>query len=200
MLDSQLVALINKDYADFVNLSSSIQGTDVMINSVRAALSRVASEVNLVANSVESRSLLLQDRQAQLRGAEDARRALMRLTAIHNLLEELEQLLQKGVRRTVIDRVVALFTELNFNVSRSQQSRFVAELKPRLAAAEQSMERALKEQFLEALSNGDRAAMAHAMRAYTAMSRESVPRTLFRNVVMGPLVAEIVNIKVLLEF
>jgi hypothetical protein len=152
--------------------------------------------VNLVANSVESRSLLLQDRQAQLRGAEDARRALMRLAAIHNLLEELEQLLQSGVRRTVMDRIVALFTELSFNVSRSQQSRFVVELKPRLLAAEQSMERALKEQFLEALSNGDRAAMAHAMRAYTAMSRESVPRALFRNVVMGPLIAEIVTLKV----
>jgi hypothetical protein len=144
LLDSQLVALINKDYADFVNLSASILGTDVMINSVRASLVKVANEVNVVASSVESRSLTLQDRQAQLRGAEDARRGLQTLVTISQLLEELEELLKSGARRAVLDRIVAQFTELNFNVGRKQESKFVQELKPRLVAVEQSVERVLK--------------------------------------------------------
>ncbi len=195
-MDAQLVGLINKDYADFVNLSSSILGTDVMIHSVRSQLSKVANEVNLVSSSVESRSLALQDRQAQLRSAEDARRALLRLVAAHQLLEELESLLQDvSVERSVLDRAVALATELACLASRMHQARFIQQMRPRIAQAEQRLERALKEQFLEALAAADRAGMSHAMRAYGSMGRDSVPRALFRNVVMGPLVAELVTLK-----
>jgi hypothetical protein len=48
---------------------------------------------------------------------------------------------------------------------------------------------------LDALSSGDRVEMSHAMRAYASMNRAAVPRAIFRNVVIAPLIAEIVTLK-----
>lgn len=209
LLDAQLVALINQDYAEFVELSASILGTDVMIRSVRGSLDKVQGELQGVAASVESRALALQDRQAQLRGAEEERRALQGLVTIHQALEDMEALLRvspdgmldRDVLRdgALLDRVVTQFTELTFNAGRAPKSRFVQSLRPRIARLEQCVEKALKELFLGALAPGalgsSREVLARCLRTYTAIDRAQVPKELFRNVIVSPLVAEIVTAK-----
>jgi hypothetical protein len=44
-LDTELLELINKDYTDFVNLSSKLVGIDKIINDIRSPLKVIQQEV-----------------------------------------------------------------------------------------------------------------------------------------------------------
>ncbi len=209
LLDAQLVALINQDYAEFVELSASILGTDIMIRSVRSSLGKVEAELQVVGASVETRALALQDRQARLRSAEEERRALQNLATIHQSLGDVEALLRVSEdgaldrdvlsNGAVLDRVITQFTELTYNAGHAQNSRFVQSLRPRITRLEQCVEKALKELFLGALApqslGNSKEVLARCLRTYTAIDRAGVPKELFRNLVVSPLVAEIVTVK-----
>jgi hypothetical protein len=208
LLDSQLVGLINKDYADFVELSASILGTDVLIESVKNSLSKVQAELESVKQSVESRTSVMQDRQNQIRAAEEEKRTLEKFVRISDSLDDVEGLLRigedKGVdvnllrNGSLIDRVVTQFTELNFNASQLKESQFVQSLRPRISRLELGIENALKELFLEALApkvNGSsQELLTRCLRTYSAINRAAVPQEIFRNVVVQPLIAEIVTV------
>jgi hypothetical protein len=57
MLNAQLVALINKDYAEFVELSSSVLGADAVIQSLRESLLKLRGELRVVRDTVDARVL-----------------------------------------------------------------------------------------------------------------------------------------------
>ena len=206
LLDGQLATLINKDYADFVELAASVLGTDTLVDSVRASLHRVQAELQVVRDSVESRTCVMQDRQEQIRAAEEEKRTLEKLVNISQSLTNVEGLLAVADDKdeldvnllrsgALIDRVVTQFTELHFNASRLRNSQFVQSLQPRISRLEKCIEAALKELLLEALSGGEecRELLTRCLRTYTAINRAQVPKEIFRNVIVGPLFAEIIT-------
>jgi hypothetical protein len=46
-LDNELLDLINKDYADFVNLSSNLVGIDKVLSDMKKPLASIKEEVNV---------------------------------------------------------------------------------------------------------------------------------------------------------
>lgn len=210
LLDAQLLALIKKDYNEFVDLSASVLGMDVMISSVKGTLVKVRGELMFVRESVENRVSIIEEKQAMIRSAEEEKRQLQSFISIYQSLNDIEALLRISDDQNalniellrngaLIDRVVMQFTEMNFHASKSSQSTFVRSLKPRIERLESLIDKGLKELFLEAISpeKKDSELLQRCMRTYKAINRANVPGDIFRSVIVGPRVREIATLKAL---
>nr|CAD7404247.1 unnamed protein product [Timema cristinae] len=127
VLRSAMIELINKDYADFVNLSSNLIGLDKAINGIQLPLGQLREEVLQVKLSLEEAmgdvSSLLEQRQ-ELRAK---KRSLQSLTHVHLSLNKLRELLKLHsedkpvLPANLVERAASEYNQLQFNISKCQQ-------------------------------------------------------------------------------
>jgi hypothetical protein len=143
ILQSAMIELINKDYADFVNLSSNLVGMDRAINNLLNPLSHLKLEILNVRSSMVEAASAVEDKlkqQARIREKKDCLKTLMNII---QSLEKMEMLLgisdkkegeQKNFTRELngqlIERVATEFNRLQFYVSKSSGLPLVEEIKP----------------------------------------------------------------------
>lgn len=188
LLDSQVASLINKDYADFVELAASVRGADGAVIAVRQALERVHNEVATAASAAEERSARLVEREERLRCAVEERKALESLLEAAEALEELERaggsddwLVAEGGS----ERTAALAAALR---RQRKSSGLPPALSQRADVAEAKLIDRLRQPFGSAASVGDAEKMQRCLRVYQALGRRTDASKAIMGAVGFPLV------------
>lgn len=224
MLNGQLVALINKDYSDFVDLSSSVLGVDSTIQNVRDALLKIRGErsnfffcsffffsfntvfvadLQVAKDTVDTRSALLEGTKSKIIAAEEERRILQTFVDMVESVEDMEALLllredpQIFRDEVYVSRIVAHFAEVSYHCAKLAEYPFVESLKPRILVLQQVLESAIQSLFLEAIQQFDSRLLAQCMRVYAALDRLTVPQELFRVHILGPAISDMVTVAAL---
>ncbi|KXS14654.1 COG complex component [Gonapodya prolifera JEL478] len=162
LLRSDMMDLINRNSADFINLSTNLIGVDSIIENVRGPAEQklrgsVTDVRDLIQDSVDQMNTKL-EKLGQLR----ERKALLELfIGIHDALVKVEGLLadisqnfssttdsgEAGVARDVpspdmklLERVAIEYNQLRYSVERAQGLPFVENLSERIATATESLE------------------------------------------------------------
>jgi COG2 N-terminal len=89
-LETQLVALINEDYADFVRLSSNLVGVDASLGELRAHLQSMLREVQAVRRAVEQSTQAVQQQLFLRRTLRERRQYLCLFLALHEKITRME--------------------------------------------------------------------------------------------------------------
>ncbi|KAI8970293.1 oligomeric golgi complex component, COG2-domain-containing protein [Mycotypha africana] len=222
-LKTELVELLNRDYQDFINLSTNLKGIDKDIEQLKSPLTDMEREVEQIRDSFQGviDSLETQlDSRAQL---QDKKSVLKLLMNIHNSLSKVEDLLgisadmskstlnsftEKDEVVTVddnlgkqIERVAIEYNQMQHLVRRGKDLAFVAENEWRIARIKDIMEQTLSRALSVALdkirqekmTDATKQSLVQCLRVYVLIDQTHVAEAKIRNEFIRPFLKTLIN-------
>uniref|UniRef100_A0A0B7BG98 Conserved oligomeric Golgi complex subunit 2 n=1 Tax=Arion vulgaris TaxID=1028688 RepID=A0A0B7BG98_9EUPU len=201
---SAMIELINKDYADFVNLSTNLVGMDKAIVNLTTPLGQLKEEVLSVQTAMDEAIEAVQEKIKQQQEIRHKKAVLQRLINITLSVEKIEKLLgiQQGTESSgspghltgpLIERVATEFNKLQFYVTRSKGHRLVEKVKPRIATITTTLQYSLEGSFLSGLETGNTGMLRQCLRTYALIDKTRDAEDLFREHVVRPHMEQIIN-------
>lgn len=215
ILKSAMIELINKDYADFVNLSTNLVGMDKAISNLTVPLGQLREEVLSVRTAMNEAIQAVEEKLKQQQEIQRKKACLQRLMNITHSVEKIEQLL--GISHTsatanttttpvspppastgqlsgqLIERVATEFNKLQFYVTKSKGLPLVEKIKPRIANITTTLQYSLEGSFLEGLESEDVGVLRQCLRTYALIDKIKDAENLFRQHVVKPYMEEVIT-------
>lgn len=206
ILRSAMIELINKDYADFVNLSSNLVGMDKAIGSLTAPLDQLKEEVLNVRTSMDKAISAVEEKLRKRQQIKQGKACLQRLMNITQSVDKIERLL--GIQSTdkdegpshagpldgqLIERVATEFNKLQFYVTKSRGLPLVDKIKPRIANITTTLQISLEGSFLEGLADANTEILKQCLRTYTLIDKIRDAENLFRQHTVKPYMEEVIT-------
>ncbi|OAY80434.1 Conserved oligomeric Golgi complex subunit 2 [Ananas comosus] len=190
-LQAELVDLINRDYADFVSLSTRLVDVDAAAARMRAPLAEFRGKVAAFRAAVDA---VLADLRGGLRRRAEAAAARevleLLLDTFHVVskivcegLNVLDLVISEGNRRSVEDDKLG---------STVQNLPFIENMEKRIQSATLSLDSSLGSCFVDGLEHRDANAIYNCLRAYAAIDNTSAAEELFRTTIVSPLIQKII--------
>ncbi|KAK4520495.1 uncharacterized protein ATC70_008008 [Mucor velutinosus] len=214
-LKTELVELINRDYQDFINLSTNLKGVDKDIEELKAPLADMEIQVKGVRDYfqgvIDSLELQLQSR-AQLR---DKKSVLKLLLNIHDSVTKVEDLL--GINSDLvkhsfesaehdhvvvvddnlgkqIERVAIEYNQMQHLVRRGKNLAFVTENEWRITRIKDTMEQKLSKALSAALSQirlgevtkATKQSLTECLRTYALIDQTQIAERIIREEFIKP--------------
>ncbi|XP_076463850.1 conserved oligomeric Golgi complex subunit 2-like isoform X2 [Babylonia areolata] len=211
ILKSAMIELINKDYADFVNLSTNLVGMDKAISNLTVPLGQLREEVLSVRTAMNEAMKAVEEKLRQQQEIQKKKACLQRLLNITHSVEKIEQLLgishsasssTASVSNTssagqlsgqLIERVATEFNKLQFYVTKSKGLPLVEKIKPRIANITTTLQYSLEGSFLEGLEQEDVGMLRQCLRTYALIDKIRDAESLFRQHVVKPYMEEVIS-------
>ncbi|GFO30261.1 conserved oligomeric Golgi complex subunit 2 [Plakobranchus ocellatus] len=201
---SAMIELINKDYADFVNLSTNLVGMDKAITNLTTPLGQLKEEVLSVQTAMDMAIQAVEEKIRQQQEIMRKKAVLQRLMNITYSVEKIEKLL--GIRSgsegesspgqltgPLIERVATEFNKLQFYVTRSKGHPLVDKVKPRIATITTTLQYSLEGSFLSGLETGKTGMLRQCLRTYALIDKTQDAEDLFREHVVKPYMEDIIT-------
>ncbi|XP_041354010.1 conserved oligomeric Golgi complex subunit 2-like [Gigantopelta aegis] len=205
ILKSAMIELINKDYADFVNLSTNLVGMDKAISSLTVPLGQLKEEVLNVQTAMDEAIAAVEEKLKHQQEIQNNKACLQRLLNITQSVEKIEHLL--GIKTSsqstsqspgqlsgqLIERVATEFNKLQFYVTKSRGLPLVEKIKPRIAMITTTLQYSLEGSFLEGLETNNVDILRQCLRTYALIDKTRDAETLFRQHVVKPYLEEVIT-------
>ncbi len=205
ILQSAMIELINKDYADFVNLSTNLVGLDKAINNLMFPLNQLKNEVLSIRDSLDDATLAIEEKMQKKCQIRDQKACLQRLMNILHCVDKMEHLLgigEEGSRQMphsrdlegqLIERVATEFNKLQFYVNKSRGLPLVEDIKPRIATITTTLQFSLEGSFREGLQTGNVDVLRQCLRTYATIDKMRDAENLFRIFTVKPYMEDVIN-------
>ncbi|XP_061173023.1 conserved oligomeric Golgi complex subunit 2-like [Saccostrea echinata] len=207
ILRSAMIELINKDYADFVNLSTNLVGMDKAIGNLTTPLEHLKGEIMTVKTAMEDAIQAVEEKLKKREQIRQKKASLQRLMNIIHSVEKIEKLLGIHSRDNsstsgqlngqLIERVANEFNKLQFYVTKSKGLPLVEEIKPRIANITTTLQYSLEGQLVEGLQKGNIQVLHQCLRTYALIDKIKDAENLFRQNIVKPYMEEVISEKCL---
>ncbi|XP_046424496.1 conserved oligomeric Golgi complex subunit 2 [Neodiprion fabricii] len=204
VLRSAMIELINKDYADFVNLSSNLIGLDKAINNLQVPLGQLREEVmqvrqtlddmiNEVTSTLNERCLIRERKQS-----------LQSLAHVHDSITKLSNILVKKntsnskdkeqikLDSDLLERAATEFNQLKFHISRCKTDLTEARIKT-CNEIGQSLMSNLDKMFISSIKKKQPELLIRCLRIYVTLDKVSDTENLLRRKLIAPLIENVIN-------
>lgn len=207
ILRSAMIELINKDYADFVNLSSNLVGMDKAIGSLTAPLEQLKNEVLNVRTAMDGAIAAVEEKLRIRQQIKEKKTCLQRLMNIIQSVEKIERLLgiqsadssaeanqfNRQLNGQLIERVATEFNKLQFYVTKSTGLPLVEKIKPRISNIRTTLQYSLEGSFREGLDTSNADILRQCLRTYALIDKIRDAENLFRQHIVRPYMEEVVS-------
>ncbi|XP_043703780.1 conserved oligomeric Golgi complex subunit 2 [Telopea speciosissima] len=221
-LKHELVELINRDYGDFVNLSTKLVDVDAAILRMRAPLTELREKISQFRTSVESSFASLQNGLRQRAEASAAREILELLLDTFHVVSKVEKLIKElptdlsngdltstdkvsisnghavngtNLRETqsiLLERIASEMNRLKFYMAHAQNLPFIENMEKRIQSASSLLDASLGRCFVDALENQDSNSIYNCLRAYAAIDNTNGAEEIFRTTIVSPLIQKVI--------
>ncbi|TMW98307.1 hypothetical protein EJD97_004203 [Solanum chilense] len=207
-LQRDLVDLINRDYADFVSLSTKLTDVDAAVVRMRAPLFEIREKIDGFRNAVEGSLAALQNRLKQRADAGEAREVLELLLDTFHVVSKVEKLIKElpsgqidyvesgsNLRETqsmLLERIASEMNRLKFYISHAQNMPFVENMEKRIQNASSLLDTSLGHCLVDGLEYRDANAIYNCLRAYAAIDNTKNAEETFRSTIVGPLIQKVI--------
>ncbi|XP_054270693.1 conserved oligomeric Golgi complex subunit 2 [Macrosteles quadrilineatus] len=198
-LRSAMIELINKDYADFVNLSSNLIGLDKAISSIQLPLGQLKEELLVVQNNIED---ALNEVTAQLlrrKKLQERKRSLKSLNRVHCSLKKMKTLLngmnseQDSVSKPLrLERAAMEYNQLQFHVSRCINDLSEAD-KQNLENIRKLIFKHLDDQFIQCQQKDKEEQLLRVLGIYLSLGKCSQAEMCYRREKISPVMNQLIN-------
>lgn len=208
-LSTAMFTLINKDYGDFVSLSSNLAGLDQSISDITSPMGDLKNELLTLKGTMDSEIEELESRLKKRVEIRDQRTMLQRFLNISASVDKIEKLLAGGTYlgenfgeqtdgapvesdslttsgRGLIERVASEFNQLHFYVTQCQRAPFLDKIKPRIVKITTTLQEALERSFRTGIETNDKEVLQPCLRTYSIIDKIEDVETLFRDIVVLP--------------
>ncbi|XP_023222522.1 conserved oligomeric Golgi complex subunit 2-like [Centruroides sculpturatus] len=209
VLRSSMIELINKDYADFVNLSSNLVGLDKSINNLTVPLGQLREEVMTVKTALDD---ALDSIQKKLQEREETRNKKILIQKVMIVLKEIEKIemllnitytnqnayfIQSEMRKwssDLVERVALNLVEMQFILSKLKGLKVIENLRIRMQKITSILRSHLEEVFI---NKGlfDPPTLEMVLRTYAIFDKTEELELLFCKRVVRPHLEKIITEK-----
>ncbi|KAL1927350.1 hypothetical protein VTP01DRAFT_3979 [Rhizomucor pusillus] len=223
-LKTELFELINRDYQDFINLSTNLKGVDRTIDDLRRPLLKMGTKAEQARDHFQA---TIDDLESQLRYRAEIREkktSLKLYLNIHDSVSKIEKLLEinanaentgepassqvSGSDKSLgkqIERVAIEFNQMQHLVGRAKDSPFMAENEWRIKRIKDTLQnklsRSLSSSLREIQAGKTSASTTHALtqclRTYALIDQTRVAEDLIREEFVRPFLAKTMTKRVL---
>ncbi|XP_063976879.1 conserved oligomeric Golgi complex subunit 2 [Diachasmimorpha longicaudata] len=197
ILRSAMIELINKDYADFVNLSKDLIGLDKAIDHLESPLGQIREEVLQIRQTLDTATVEMSEGLNEHRRIREEKQCMYSLGRVYKSLAKLKVILggnashQHQLDR--LERAATEYNQLKFHSSRCSQ--YVSlEIERSVSELENNLMTTLADQLLEILQGNERveAKLGRCLRIYVSMGKVTEAEELVRRRIVNPAVEEVI--------
>ncbi|XP_034252790.1 conserved oligomeric Golgi complex subunit 2 [Thrips palmi] len=210
VLRSAMIELINKDYADFVNLSSNLIGLDKAITKIQVPLGQLKEEVWQVKSNLDEAITEVSESLEKQRFLQKTKRSLHSLSYVQQSLHNLSTLLrlpslsfespssdkERANEQLVeakhddfsgadlVERMASELNQLHFRIGHCEDL-VAEEYKERLSQIESALMKSLDKLFLESINVPDIVTIKRCLCVYESLGKEREAEELFQKKVVA---------------
>ncbi|ELW68164.1 conserved oligomeric Golgi complex subunit 2 isoform X2 [Tupaia chinensis] len=206
LLKTAMVELINKDYADFVNLSTNLVGMDKALNQLSVPLGQLREEVLSLRSSVSEGIRAVDERMSKQEDIRRKKMCVLRLIQVIRSVEKIEKILNSPSSKDtsaleassplltgqILERIATEFNQLQFHAVQSKGMPLLDKVRPRIAGITATLQRSLEGLLLEGLRTSDVDIVRHCLRTYATIDKTRDAEALVGQVLVKPYVDEVI--------
>uniref|UniRef100_A0A672GSA4 Conserved oligomeric Golgi complex subunit 2 n=1 Tax=Salarias fasciatus TaxID=181472 RepID=A0A672GSA4_SALFA len=206
LLKTAMVELINKDYADFVNLSTNLVGMDKALNQLSVPLGQLREEVMSLRSCV---SEVIQSIDNQLSKQEDLQNkkvCVLRLIQVVRSVEKIEKILNSQTSKEsssleisspllagqILERIATEFNQLQFHAVQSKGMPLLDKVRPRIAGITSMLQQSLEGLLIEGLQTSNVDMVRHCLRTYATIDKTRDAEALVGQVLVKPYMDQVI--------
>uniref|UniRef100_A0AAQ5YKU3 Conserved oligomeric Golgi complex subunit 2 n=1 Tax=Amphiprion ocellaris TaxID=80972 RepID=A0AAQ5YKU3_AMPOC len=197
LLKTAMVELINKDYADFVNLSTNLVGMDKALNQLSVPLGQLREEVMSLRSCV---SEVIQAIDNQLSKQEDLQKKKVWLLLLMSdfmlyfstacpcqILNVIPLLAGQ-----ILERIATEFNQLQFHAVQSKGMPLLDKVRPRIAGITSMLQQSLEGLLIEGLQTSNVDMVRHCLRTYATIDKTRDAEALVGQVLVKPYMDQVI--------
>ncbi|KAL6266886.1 hypothetical protein P5V15_003714 [Pogonomyrmex californicus] len=198
LLRSAMIDLINRDYTDFVNLSSNLIGLDKAINDLQAPLGQLREEVMQVRQTLDDEitaistnlndNLKIRERKQSLHSLQHVYKSLKKLSSILCM----KTFMENPTKIDVLEQAAIELNQLKFHMSRCKSDISVDQEKETIEL-ESLYITCLNELFLACIHEKNSSLAIRCLRVYLTLDKIASAEELVRHELVRPLIYNVVN-------
>ncbi|OXU29997.1 hypothetical protein TSAR_008943 [Trichomalopsis sarcophagae] len=198
ILRSAMIDLINKDYADFVNLSSNLIGLDKAINNLETPLGQLKEEVMQVRQSLDDTITEMTNNLDKHKNIRERKQSIHSLIRFHKSITKLCNILcscdtlKVPLKPDILERAATEFNQLKFHLSRcksdlsTEQTNKMSEMDDRLKAS-------LSALLVAYITKKESASLIRCLRIYVSLDKVTDAEDVVRKKIVVPAVENIIS-------
>ncbi|KAJ8284507.1 hypothetical protein COCON_G00033570 [Conger conger] len=206
LLKTAMVELINKDYADFVNLSTNLVGMDKALNQLTVPLGQLREEVLSLRSAVNEVIEAVDDRLSKQDDIQKNKICVLRLIQVVRSVEKIEKILnsQNSKDETslelrspllagqILERIATEFNQLQFHAVQSKGMPLLDKVRPRIAGITAMLQQSLEGLLIEGLQTANVDIVRHCLRTYATIDKTRDAESLVGQVLVKPYMDEVI--------
>ncbi|XP_056147814.1 conserved oligomeric Golgi complex subunit 2 [Lampris incognitus] len=206
LLKTAMVELINKDYADFVNLSTNLVGMDKALNQLSVPLGQLREEVMSLRSCVNE---VIQAIDNQLSKQDDLQKkkvCVLRLIQVVRSVEKIEKILHSQNSKVsnsleisspllagqILERIATEFNQLQFHAVQSKGMPLLDKVRPRIAGITSMLQQSLEGLLIEGLQTTNVDMVRHCLRTYATIDKTRDAEALVGQVLVKPYTDQVI--------
>ncbi|XP_070638286.1 conserved oligomeric Golgi complex subunit 2 isoform X3 [Bos indicus] len=184
LLKTAMVELINKDYADFVNLSTNLSLRSSVSEGIRAVDERLSKQEDIRKKKI----------------------CVLRLIQVIRSVEKIEKILNSQHSKEtsaleassplltgqILERIATEFNQLQFHAVQSKGLPLLDKVRPRIAGITAMLQQSLEGLLLEGLQTSSVDIIRHCLRTYATIDKTRDAEALVGQVLVKPYVDEVI--------
>ncbi|XP_032168468.1 conserved oligomeric Golgi complex subunit 2 isoform X2 [Mustela erminea] len=201
-----MVELINKDYADFVNLSTNLVGMDKALNQLSVPLGQLREEVLSLRSSVSEGIRAVDERMCKQEDIRKKKMCVLRLIQVIRSVEKIEKILNSQSSKEtsaleassplwtgqILERIATEFNQLQFHAVQSKGMPLLDKVRPRIAGITAMLQQSLEGLLLEGLQTSNVDIIRHCLRTYATIDKTRDAEALVGQVLVKPYMDEVI--------
>lgn len=193
-----MIELINKDYANFVNLCATLIGFDKAIAKVHVPLEQLNKDVLNVKQSLEDAMKETSMWMSQRHNLQSKKQLLKYYSQTINSLNTLDNVLQNITEQKMYDKIVLAdraamqYNQLKFTIKKCDNL-VKLEHKTQFTYIEETLVRTLNELLFQFWNDGDEENLTKALLTLATLDRVGDVEKLLRKQAVAPLLQDIIN-------
>ncbi|XP_067840189.1 conserved oligomeric Golgi complex subunit 2 [Heptranchias perlo] len=207
LLKTAMVELINKDYADFVNLSTNLVGMDRALNQLTVPLGQLREEVLSLKLTVSEGIQAIDDRLVKEDDIRKKKMCVLRLLQVIRSVEKIEKILHSQSSKEaspleasgpplagqMLERIGTEFNQLHFHAVQSKGMPLLDKVRPRIAGITAMLQQSLEGLLLEGLQTANVEIVRPCLRTYATIDKTRDAEALIGQVLVKPYVEEVID-------
>ncbi|XP_051507861.1 conserved oligomeric Golgi complex subunit 2-like [Myxocyprinus asiaticus] len=205
LLKTAMVELINKDYADFVNLSTNLVGMDKALNQLSVPLGQLREEVLSLKSSVNEAIEAIDARLSKQDDIKKKKICVLRLIQVVRSVEKIEKILHQNTKDTtsleasspllagqILERIATEFNQLQFHAVQSKGMPLLDKVRPRIAGITAMLQQSLEGLLIQGLQTSNVDIVRHCLRTYATIDKTRDAEALVGQVLVKPYMDEVI--------
>uniref|UniRef100_A0A8C6WT47 Conserved oligomeric Golgi complex subunit 2 n=1 Tax=Neogobius melanostomus TaxID=47308 RepID=A0A8C6WT47_9GOBI len=207
LLKTAMVELINKDYADFVNLSTNLVGMDKALNQLSVPLGQLREEVMSLRSCVSEVIQAIDNQLSKQEDLQNKKVCVLRLIQVVRSVEKIEKILNSHNSKEsnsletsspllagqILERIATEFNQLQFHAVQSKGMPLLDKVRPRIAGITSMLQQSLEGLLIEGLQTSNVDMVRHCLRTYATIDKTRDAEALVGQVLVKPYMDQVIS-------